>query len=190
MNLNLITKTAMVAVIAAISSGCSSFNDKAQVQPVLYKNITYTADTRVDGYFDDQYDIFKDIFSDFTVERVGKREIKIVIPSDYGFSSGSWAMNRKLRNDISQMAKTLNDYKETSIWVHGHTDSNGNLKYNLGLSQNRADAVKDLLLENKVDSPRVKTIAEAYEMPRCDNTSVIGRNCNRRVELIIRAETL
>ncbi|MBD0788039.1 OmpA family protein [Vibrio sp. Y2-5] len=191
MNWLLIKKSAVVVALASIASGCAVNNEAEQPkEEVVYTNVVYSADTRIDNYFDDQYKIFKDIFTEFTVQRISDREIRIIIPTDYGFDVGGWSMNRTLRNHIADMANTLNDYKETSIWVHGHTDNQGNLKYNIGLSQHRADAVKDLLIANNVDNPRIKTVAEAYEMPRCDNTTKIGKDCNRRVEIVVRANAL
>ena len=182
---NLLTKAVGVALVFSVVTGCSTRAEQPMVHNI-YKNVTYDANTRVDGYFDDQYIIFERLFSDFTVRRVSKHEIKIIVPSDYGYQTGSWAMNRELRNRIAEMARTLNDYKETSIWVYGHTDTVGDLQANLSLSQNRANAVRDLLLENHVDIPRIKTVAEAYEMPRCDNSSALGKDCNRRVEISIK----
>lgn len=182
---NSLIKIAGITLAVSLSSGCST-KTEAPVVHNIYKNVTYDANTRVDGYFDDQFVIFKNLFPDFTVSRVSKHEIKIIVPSDYGYQTGSWAMNRDLRNSISEMARTLNDYKESSIWIYGHTDTVGNLKENLTLSQNRANAVRDVLLESHVDIPRIKTVAEAFEMPRCDNASKLGKDCNRRVEISIK----
>ncbi|EMY6611305.1 MULTISPECIES: OmpA family protein [Vibrio] len=170
-----------------LSTGCTT---QPEETPIVYKNVVYSADARVANYFDDQYIIYKNLFSDFDVVRVGPQEIKITVPSSYGFAVAKSTLNRDMRNRLATLSRTLKDYKETSIWIHGHTDSQGNYPYNLKLAQARANSVEHELVLNRVNRDRIKTVAESYEMPRCTNETKIGRDCNRRVEIIIRSNTL
>lgn len=181
--MNLPFKTIITAAVCLGLTACSS----APIEPeIRLRNVTYTADSRINGYFDDQEEIITQIFRDYTVERTDNREIRITIPSSYGFNTGSSAMNRDLRDSIGSLASVLNDYPETSIMVKGHTDSVGNYQYNLGLSQERADAVVEQLVKGRVHPFRLTTTAEAWEMPRCSNETAIGKDCNRRVEIYVR----
>nr|WP_282609226.1 OmpA family protein [Vibrio crassostreae] len=169
-------------------TGCSSAQE--ETTPIIYKNVVYSANDRVSNYFDDQYLIYSSLFSDFEVDRVAEREIRITVPTSYGYAVGKSTLNRDMRSRLATLSKTLNDYKETSIWVHGHTDSQGAYKPNLKLAQARANSVKRELLLNAVTPERVKTVSESFEVPKCTNDTKVGRDCNRRVEIYIRANTL
>lgn len=65
----------------------------------------------------------------------------------------------------------------------GHADSTGSTAYNTDLSQRRADAVKDYLVSNGVDSSDIKTIGMGESNPSADNATAEGRAENRRVEI-------
>ena len=68
--------------------------------------------------------------------------------------------------------------------VEGHTDNIGTAKYNHSLSTERADAVKEYLVARGVPTDRLGTIGHGENEPVADNSSDIGRQQNRRVELI------
>ncbi len=73
--------------------------------------------------------------------------------------------------------------------VEGHTDSIGDPKYNLWLSQRRAEAVRQLLIDQYgVKSSQVTAVGRGEESPIANNRTADGRRLNRRVELIMDAE--
>lgn len=63
----------------------------------------------------------------------------------------------------------------------GHTDSTGSDAYNMKLSERRADAVKDYLVSQGVDSNRIRTEGMGERQPVGDNTTSAGRAENRHV---------
>jgi outer membrane protein OmpA-like peptidoglycan-associated protein len=67
----------------------------------------------------------------------------------------------------------------------GHTDNIGSAKFNLRLSQTRAEAIKDLLIEKGVDENRIKTSGKGMTEPLNDNSTEELRSNNRRVEMRI-----
>lgn len=69
--------------------------------------------------------------------------------------------------------------------VEGHTDSQGGAEYNQGLSQRRAQAVRDYLVTRGIASDRIT--AEGFGPSRsiADNSSPEGRANNRRVEIVV-----
>ncbi len=91
-------------------------------------------------------------------------------------------------NNIYRLAEFLKKHPERNVIVEGHTDSMGSAKYNLGLSQRRAYAVRDALLRNGIQSNRI--IAEGYgkNYPVASNETDAGRQQNRRVEVVILEE--
>lgn len=168
-------------------SACSS----QQKEPVVITQYEFdTPESTVKKYFDDQFVIYKEIFSDFEVFRVSEREIKIVLPSAYGFVTGKSNMTRTLKNSVSDLAVVLKQYKESSIWIYGHTDNIGTKKYNVKLAMDRAGRVESVLLDNHMNPDRIKKIAEAFEVPKCSNQTKNGKECNRRVELVIKDSTI
>jgi OmpA-OmpF porin, OOP family len=70
-----------------------------------------------------------------------------------------------------------------SITVTGHTDSSGSDAYNQGLSERRANAVRDFLVQNGVDNSKIATVGRGESSPIATNDTAQGRQANRRVEM-------
>ncbi len=85
---------------------------------------------------------------------------------------------------LRNVAKVLNAHTEvTMVHVEGHTDTRGNDAYNKDLSQRRADSVVRFLVEEGVNSSRLKGIGYGEERPKIENaTSKDEHAQNRRVE--------
>ncbi len=82
--------------------------------------------------------------------------------------------------ELSRVATVLNKYPQTRIKVAGHTDFVGTEDYNMKLSQRRADAVKNSLIQNGVSAQRIDSIGYGESLPiSADNAT------NRRVEIVI-----
>jgi len=86
---------------------------------------------------------------------------------------------------IDKLAEFLEKHSERKVVIEGHTDSRGSDEYNLGLSQRRADSVRNALVANGVDPVRIQTIGMGKEYPVASNDTDAGRQQNRRVEIII-----
>lgn len=67
--------------------------------------------------------------------------------------------------------------------LEGHTDSVGSDAFNLALSQRRADAVRQYLVDKGVAGSRLTAIGYGETMPEADNATAEGRAANRRVVL-------
>ncbi len=83
----------------------------------------------------------------------------------------------------------MKQYPQTSTVVEGHTDSVGTDAYNQGLSERRAGAVRDVLVNQYgVESGRVQAVGYGESRPVADNASSDGRAINRRVEAEVEAQ--
>jgi outer membrane protein OmpA-like peptidoglycan-associated protein len=91
--------------------------------------------------------------------------------------------------DIAELQKAIafvKKYPGYKVSVEGHTDDRGSVKYNQTLSEKRALAVKNYLLDNGVgDRDKVSTAGYGESRPKADNKTEKGRFENRRVEILI-----
>jgi outer membrane protein OmpA-like peptidoglycan-associated protein len=86
---------------------------------------------------------------------------------------------------VSKLSEFLRRYEKRQIMVEGFTDSIGSEAYNLELSQRRANAVRLALIQRGVDPGRIRIQGYGKAYPVADNGSDVGRQQNRRVEIII-----
>jgi outer membrane protein OmpA-like peptidoglycan-associated protein len=86
---------------------------------------------------------------------------------------------------LHSVTLVLNEYKSTMIEVAGHTDSTGSDSYNQMLSQQRAQAVSNILIQEGVKPVRIDTVGYGESRPIASNSTPAGREQNRRVELTL-----
>ncbi len=92
--------------------------------------------------------------------------------------------------EIEDLAEFLREYDGVMLQLEGHTDNVGAPLYNLDLSQRRADAVRDMLIEDFGISPgRIAAQGFGEQLPVADNETEAGREANRRVVAVV-SETL
>ncbi|MCG8468877.1 MAG: OmpA family protein [Gemmatimonadetes bacterium] len=84
---------------------------------------------------------------------------------------------------LEEIARTLQRHEELTIAIEGHTDSAGDDDYNQALSERRARAVVDYLVEAGIDPSRVTAVGRGESEPVADNSTEAGRQQNRRVVL-------
>ena len=70
--------------------------------------------------------------------------------------------------------------------LRGHSDSVGSRAANLRLSRQRAEVVRDYLIEFGVEPHRLKIYALGERYPITSNATAQGRHKNRRVDLVLR----
>jgi outer membrane protein OmpA-like peptidoglycan-associated protein len=84
---------------------------------------------------------------------------------------------------LDHVAFSLKDWSEVSVEIGGYTDSTGTESHNLELSQARADAVRDFLVNQGIDASRLVAKGYGESDPIDTNERSRGRAKNRRVEL-------
>jgi outer membrane protein OmpA-like peptidoglycan-associated protein len=89
---------------------------------------------------------------------------------------------------LDEAINILKNESGISVVAEGHTDSVGSDKYNQGLSQRRAKAVRDYLVNGGVSSSRIETVGYGESRPVASNDTAEGRAQNRRTELRVKGE--
>ncbi len=103
------------------------------------------------------------------------------------FAFDSDAIEPESAQTIAEIARLLNNAPDLDVVIVGHTDNQGTMEYNLGLSQRRAAAVRAALeAEHGVASGRMQHAGAGFLAPVAPNTTEEGRALNRRVEVIAR----
>jgi outer membrane protein OmpA-like peptidoglycan-associated protein len=78
----------------------------------------------------------------------------------------------------------MNAHPDLKFRVEGHTDGDGDESYNQKLSEERAAAVKNLLIKNGIEATRLDSKGYGESMPVDNNSTQEGRANNRRVEFV------
>ena len=119
-----------------------------------------------------------------TITNTGDRLI-VTLPQDILFDVDSAQVNAGLRDDLRAVATSLQDYPDSSVQVVGHTDNTGSAGYNQSLSERRANAVADVLMNGGVAFERIQTFGRGEDQPVASNLTEEGKAQNRRVEIVI-----
>jgi outer membrane protein OmpA-like peptidoglycan-associated protein len=101
------------------------------------------------------------------------------------FPSGTATLPDADLPTLERIAALLEQRPELSARVEGHTDSLGGADINQGLSQQRAEAVMQALVERGIDADRLSAVGLGAERPIADNATEAGRRANRRVEVYV-----
>ncbi|MBF7730768.1 OmpA family protein [Pseudomonas sp. N040] len=108
---------------------------------------------------------------------------------DVKFDFDKAAVKQESYSEIKTVADFMNQYPQTTTTVEGHTDSVGSDAYNQQLSQRRADAVRQVMVDQYgVAAERVSAVGEGESQPVADNATAEGRALNRRVEASVEAQ--
>jgi outer membrane protein OmpA-like peptidoglycan-associated protein len=121
-----------------------------------------------------------------TVERVGEG-IQVTFASGLLYDFDSYTVKPAARENLRNLAASLDEYPDTDLLIAGHTDSVGSDSYNLRLSEQRARAAADYLASQGVDRGRIQTRGLGESEPKASNATDAGRAENRRVEVAIYA---
>lgn len=101
------------------------------------------------------------------------------------FASGKSELLPDAKASLNEVAAVLKEQAQLSFTVIGHTDATGSDAANRGLSQRRADAVREYLQARGVDKSRVRSVGRGESEGIADNASAEGRAQNRRVEIVL-----
>jgi outer membrane protein OmpA-like peptidoglycan-associated protein len=109
----------------------------------------------------------------------------VVTLGDLLFATGRSDLMGAAAPNLNKLAAFLDEYKDRTVLIEGHTDSVGSRESNQLLSQRRAESVRSYLVDRGVAANRLTTSGLGQGSPVASNDTATGRQQNRRVEVII-----
>jgi OOP family OmpA-OmpF porin len=118
-------------------------------------------------------------------EIIEKGRIELLVE----FDTNKAIVKPQYDSNIEEVADVMKKYPDLKIVIEGHTDNVGTEKYNINLSQKRAEAIKQLMVKKfNIDANRIKAKGFGFSKPLDKNTLKEGRQKNRRVEAAVEYE--
>ena len=123
--------------------------------------------------------------SGVAVVQTPDNQLKLEVPSDISFAVGRADINPRLRPILDQFANGLGAQANTEVRIIGHTDNTGGDALNDRLSLERAQSVKNYLIDRGVRADTIQVAGRGEREPVADNSTEAGRAKNRRVEIFL-----
>ena len=114
----------------------------------------------------------------------------VVNMSDILFQTGQYELKAGAREALAKIAGILLAYPGLTLEVDGFTDNVGSEAVNERLSQQRAEAVRDYLVQQGVPANSITAQGLGESNPVAANDTAVGRQLNRRVELVLNGEVI
>jgi len=130
------------------------------------------------------------VIADTSIHEVIHKDIELqpmgigakIVLNNVFFDSGKSQLRSESFAELNRLVNIIKQYPNLKVEISGHTDSRGSLAFNKRLSQQRAQAVVDYLVENGVNLAQIEAKGYGPSQPRADNSTAEGRQLNRRVE--------
>ena len=114
----------------------------------------------------------------------------IVSMSDVLFDTNQSTLKPGAREKLAKVSGIFLAYPTLRFSVEGHTDSVGSDEYNQKLSERRADSVRDYLTSNGIGASSVAALGMGKADPVATNETAVGRQQNRRVEMVVSGDAI
>ena len=129
--------------------------------------------------------------SEVAAENIRKRPRATVAPgtftlTDVLFEPGKATLRSGASNRLEELATYLRNNPEVNATVEGFTDSTGSRQTNRRLSQARAEAVRNFLINAGISPDRIIARGMGQSYPIASNATPAGRQQNRRVEVVLK----
>jgi outer membrane protein OmpA-like peptidoglycan-associated protein len=154
--------------------------------PLPYNGLAFDYDKRYynyDNYKTDKTKSKRDTDStSLLMKRLTEDPSGKIVLNNVFFDTDRSNLRPESYDELNQLAEVFKQYPNLVIEVSGHTDSDGDRNYNITLSQQRANAVRDYLISIGVGEEQVVAKGYGPDQPRDTNSTPQGRQNNRRVE--------
>lgn len=111
--------------------------------------------------------------------------IRLIMPNAITFNTNEDVMKTSANKVLDSVALVAKEYDKTNLQVLGFTDSTGNDKINIPLSQRRAASVANYLQLRGISAARISSAGMGASNPIASNATAEGREQNRRVEIYL-----
>lgn len=122
---------------------------------------------------------------DSAAHRAGTASHGIALTADILFASDSDELDLAARDNVDRLATFLEKNLARTASIEGYTDSAGQDLGNQDLSLRRAASVEYHLVARGIASSRLTSVGRGSSYPAASNASIVGRQQNRRVEVLI-----
>jgi outer membrane protein OmpA-like peptidoglycan-associated protein len=174
------------AVIGAAAGGIlgGMIDDNTTRGAIIGAVVGGSAGAIIGRQMDQQAAELEEDLANAEVERIGEG-IRVTFESGILFPFDSSELQSAARQNLEELSQSLKEYPNTEVLVVGHTDSSGTDAYNQGLSERRAGAAADYMVQQGVGRSRIRSDGRGESEPRAANDDEVGRQLNRRVEVAI-----
>ena len=114
----------------------------------------------------------------------------VVNMGDVLFDTAKFTLRPPAREALARLSGIVLNYPGLKLQVEGHTDSTGTVEFNQKLSEQRANSVREYLVQQGLDAGSITSTGLGQGMPVAENTTAQGRQKNRRVEIIVSGEVI
>lgn len=109
---------------------------------------------------------------------------------DVLFDTGKYTLKPNAQIALARISGIVASHPGLNLQVEGYTDSTGTMELNQKLSEQRANAVRDFLLNQGVNTNNMTAIGYGANYPVAANDTAAGRKLNRRVDLVVSGEVI
>ena len=110
--------------------------------------------------------------------------------ADVLFATGKYDLQPQAREALAKLSGIVLAHPGLRLSIEGYTDSTGTEAFNQTLSEQRANAVRDYLIQQSLEATSVTATGFGETNPAASNDTTAGRQLNRRVEIIISGEVI
>jgi outer membrane protein OmpA-like peptidoglycan-associated protein len=114
----------------------------------------------------------------------------VVNMGDVLFDTGRFTLRQIAREKLARLAGIVLNYPGLKLESEGHTDNVGGEAFNQKLSEQRANSVREYLVLQGITGEKITSSGKGFSRPVADNKTAVGRQQNRRVELIVSGEVI
>jgi len=114
----------------------------------------------------------------------------VVNMADVLFETGKFALSQDAQLKLAKLSGIIQAHPGLNLAIEGHTDTTGTADFNMKLSQQRADTVREFLISQGMSPDTISARGMGQDNPVADNSTAAGRKQNRRVEIIVSGEVI
>ncbi len=122
--------------------------------------------------------------SELQARQTNRGNVQLTL-TDVMFATNQAVLQPGAVTSLNKLAEILRQNPNEKVYIEGHTDNRGATAYNQQLSQARADAVRQALIQAGISADRIIARGMGETFPVASNDTQAGRQLNRRVDIVV-----